>query len=63
MAGLLLELTETEASEIIRKQAIVSKQNACGALDIRGGSVILHYDLDGNLRVVERHDYLLRDPK
>lgn len=58
MAG--LEMTQEELKDIERKQLIVSKLNNSGALDIRGGSVQLHFDADGNLRRIDRMDTLLR---
>lgn len=54
------KLTEEELADIARKQEIVSKLNASGAFNVRGGSVVIHFDALGHLRVVERHDTLLR---
>ena len=56
----ILEVTVDEAKDLIRKQGIVTALNRSGALDVRGGSVTLHYDADGLLRKVERHDTLYR---
>ncbi len=53
-------MTQEELKDIERKQLIVSKLNNSGALDIRGGSVQLHFDADGNLRRIDRMDTLLR---
>lgn len=53
-------LTKEELAEIARKQDIVSKLNASGAFDIRGGSIVVHFDALGALRLVERHDTLIR---
>lgn len=53
-------LTPEELAEIARKQDIVSKLLASGAFDIRGGSVVMHFDALGALRLVERHDTILR---
>jgi hypothetical protein len=62
MAGprLTLLVHEREAAEIERKKDIVSKLNVSGALDVRGGSVTLHFDADGHLRKIDRNDTLLR---
>lgn len=54
------ELTAEELAEIARKQEIVSRLNASGAFDVRSGSVVLHFDNLGALRLVERHDTILR---
>lgn len=56
----LIVLEQEEVAEIARKQAIVSALNACGAFDIRSGSVTLHYDADGSLRRVDRADILFK---
>jgi hypothetical protein len=53
-------LTPEELAEIARKQEIVTRLNASGAFDVRGGSVVLHFDAIGALRLVERHDTILR---
>ena len=53
-------LTKEELAEVARKQEIVSKLLSCGAFDVRGGSVELHFDAEGNLRKVDEHKTLLR---
>lgn len=53
-------LTPEEIAEIARKQDVVSALNASGAFDVRGGSVTLHFDGQGRLRLVERKDVLFR---
>lgn len=58
MAGRVI--TPEELAEIARKQDIVSRLLACGAFDVRGGSVVMHFDKDGKLRQVDRADTLLR---
>lgn len=58
--GVTFVLTDQETAEVLRKQEIVSKLNACGALSVRGGSVTLHFDGDGTLRRVDKTEPLLR---
>lgn len=53
-------LTPEEVREITRKQEIASALLACGAFDVRGGSITIHFDGDGALRLVERGDILFR---
>ena len=47
-------------SEEANVLAIVSILLKTHALDMRNGSVTLHFDADGNLRKVERNDILFR---
>lgn len=53
-------LTPEEVREIARKQEIASALLACGAFDVRGGSITLHFDLNGKLRKVDRNDTIYR---
>ena len=46
--------------EFRRLQDSIAKIIHSGALEVRGGSVTLHYDADGTLRRIDRSDSLLR---
>jgi len=34
------------------------KLEACGFFNIRGGSAVVHFDADGRIRKIDRHDTL-----
>lgn len=57
-----LELTDADArlfTEFRRQQDVWAKLLNSGALTVKNGSVVLHFDNDGSLRRIERHDILL----
>ena len=47
-------------AELERQERTVRKLVQSGALDVRGGSVTLHFDADGELRKVDRNDTIYR---
>ena len=56
----VVNLSDEDAKQFVRSQkhrAIVDMLEKVGAFSIRGGSITLHFGINGEIKTIDKHEY------